>query len=322
MSIQSLLSIQTLSLVLLLVGVGLAFSQIRISGWILGWVLLSGALLLQGFRSLLSYVVRYGGVDAATYIVANDWMGLGFSLLILAAMPMMRDVFVRQKSATENLRAVSAAASDGIVILDSTGSIAIWNRAAEGIFGYRETEVVGKRLDRLIVPESGRLEFENSFRQFSDIDPADAGSAPKELSAMRKDGVALVTEYTISRVDTADDWHAIYIFRDITARRQAEAALRRTEARKGKMFANIGDVIVILDEGGVNRYQSPNIEKWFGWKPEEIIGGNPWEHVHPDDVETTRNFFGALQKNAMRRAPPNAGTNARTATIGPFVSRW
>ena len=78
MSIQSLISIQSLSLILLLVGIGLAFSQIHLSGWTLGWILLGGALLLQGFRSMLAYFADHGGVDATAYTLANDWIGLGF----------------------------------------------------------------------------------------------------------------------------------------------------------------------------------------------------------------------------------------------------
>jgi hypothetical protein len=46
---------------------------VRLSGWILGWIVLSGALL-QGFRSMLSYVAEHGGVDHTTYTMANDWM--------------------------------------------------------------------------------------------------------------------------------------------------------------------------------------------------------------------------------------------------------
>ena len=37
-----------------------------------------------------------GGVDAVSYQVANQWMGLGFSLLIVASMHMMREVFARR----------------------------------------------------------------------------------------------------------------------------------------------------------------------------------------------------------------------------------
>ena len=133
---EFLLSIQSLSLLLLLVGIGLAFTSIRLSGWILGWILLSGALLLQGFRSMLSYFAEHGGVDQTTYTMANEWMGLGFSLLVVAAMHMMREVFARHELAAESLRMVSAAANDAIIIMDRTGTIAVWNQAAQRIFGH------------------------------------------------------------------------------------------------------------------------------------------------------------------------------------------
>jgi len=62
-------------------------------------------------------------------------------------------------------------------------------------------------------------------------------------------------------------------------------------ARQAKMVANIGDVITIIDEGGIIRYKSPNIEKRFGWKPEELIGASAWDNVHPDDLSSARTFF-------------------------------
>jgi PAS domain S-box-containing protein len=70
--------------------------------------------------------------------------------------------------------------------------------------------------------------------------------------------------------------------------------LRESEAVRSKMIANIGDVIVIIDRNGINRYKSPNIEKWFGWKPEDVVGFNTWENVHPDDLDKGQTFIGAL----------------------------
>jgi PAS domain S-box-containing protein len=75
--------------------------------------------------------------------------------------------------------------------------------------------------------------------------------------------------------------------------RQGEA-LRENEARHGKMFANIGDVIVIIDQDGITRYKSPNIEKLFGWKPEEVIGRSTFENIHPDDLDVAQKFAGSL----------------------------
>ncbi len=81
------------------------------------------------------------------------------------------------------------------------------------------------------------------------------------------------------------------IVEDITYQKQAEDAIRKNAAMHSKMLANIGDVIVIIDQDGINRYKSPNIEKWFGWKPEEVVGEVTWKNVHSDDLYTTQQFF-------------------------------
>ena len=84
------------------------------------------------------------------------------------------------------------------------------------------------------------------------------------------------------------------IVEDITYQKQAEEAVRKNAALHSKMLANIGDVIVIIDQDGINRYKSPNIEKWFGWKPEEVVGEVTWKNVHPDDLEATQRLFADL----------------------------
>src|SRR3990172_6786688 len=180
-------STQLLSLVLLLAGIGLAFSNIRLSGWTLAWILLSGALLLQGFRSILSYLLEHGGVDAATYNVANDWMGLGFSLLIVASMYMMREVFAKHRLADERLRVVSAAARDAIIMMDNAGRIAYWNEAARRIFGYSAQEAQGKKLHELIVPERYRTDFEKEFDAFRGTGQGPVIGKTLELAGLRKD---------------------------------------------------------------------------------------------------------------------------------------
>jgi PAS domain S-box-containing protein len=85
--------------------------------------------------------------------------------------------------------------------------------------------------------------------------------------------------------------------------RQADENLRKSEARHGKMVANIGDVIVIIDQDGINRYKSPNIEKLFGWKLEDVVGASAWDNVHPDDLESTLKLF-----EKMMHTPDAVGT--------------
>jgi len=222
-----LLSIQSLSFALLLLGVGLAFSGVRLSGWILGWILLTGALMLQGFRSILSYFVAHGGVDPQTYAIVNDWMGLGFSLLIVGSMQTMREVFARHRLAEERLRVIGAAAQDAVIMMDDKGGIAFWNEAAQRIFGYGELEARGKKLHQLIVPEPYRGDFENRLRVVGESGRDNVIGQTLELAGLRKDGTQIVTEHSISGVSIGRKWHTICIVRDVTERKQFEERIRR-----------------------------------------------------------------------------------------------
>jgi PAS domain S-box-containing protein len=76
--------------------------------------------------------------------------------------------------------------------------------------------------------------------------------------------------------------------------RQAESALRQLEAKHSSMISNISDVIGIIDVDGFMKYKSPNIEKWFGWKPDDLIGTDGWLTVHPDDIVRIKKEFYTL----------------------------
>jgi PAS domain S-box-containing protein len=45
------------------------------------------------------------------------------------------------------------------------------------------------------------------------------------------------------------------------------------------------DVFTVLDADGTIRYQSPSIERVLGYKPEELLGKNAFNYVHPEDLE-------------------------------------
>lgn len=79
-------------------------------------------------------------------------------------------------------------------------------------------------------------------------------------------------------------------------------SLRISEAKHSSMIANISDVIVILGADGTVKYKSRNIEKYFGWKPEDLIDTNVWLTVHPEDLERIQNEFNLLlQKDNAER---------------------
>ncbi|MDF7806470.1 PAS domain S-box protein, partial [Pontiellaceae bacterium B12219] len=76
--------------------------------------------------------------------------------------------------------------------------------------------------------------------------------------------------------------------------RKKTKALRKNERLLSKMMESIGDVIVIIDRKGINRYKSPSIEKWFGWKPEELLHKPIVANVHPQDSDAVTELLNKL----------------------------
>lgn len=67
--------------------------------------------------------------------------------------------------------------------------------------------------------------------------------------------------------------------------------LIRSQEKQETIMASISDVVGITDMDGIIKYLSPNIERWFGWKPGELIGIDLWTLVHPEDLELSQGKF-------------------------------
>ncbi len=87
---------------------------------------------------------------------------------------------------------------------------------------------------------------------------------------------------------------------DITESRKMADELHRRNARFNSMISNISDVIGIMGADGIMTYKSPNIEKWFGWLPEERVGTSGFSTIHPDDIESAgKVFYSLFEKDGL-----------------------
>jgi len=69
-----------------------------------------------------------------------------------------------------------------------------------------------------------------------------------------------------------------------TQGKRAEEALQRKEAYFRSLIENASDAIVIVNGDGTIRYQSPSYERVLGYTPEEEIGRDMFDNIHPDDA--------------------------------------
>jgi diguanylate cyclase (GGDEF)-like protein/PAS domain S-box-containing protein len=77
----------------------------------------------------------------------------------------------------------------------------------------------------------------------------------------------------------------------IKERERTERALRESEERFRALIQNSSDILMLLDVDGTIRYESPSIERILGYRPEELVGKNAFDYVHPEDLREVLEAF-------------------------------
>ena len=137
-----------------------------------------------------------------------------------------RDVTQSYRSEIDSrqLAAIIASSDDAIVGKDLNSVITSWNYGAEHIFGYTAEEMIGTSIMRLIPPDrqSEEQEILSRIRRGERVDHF-------ETIRLAKDGRQLNISVTVSPIKDSDGRvvGASKVARDITERKNAEAALKR-----------------------------------------------------------------------------------------------
>jgi PAS domain S-box-containing protein len=135
--------------------------------------------------------------------------------------------------ATEQFfRSVLELAPDGLLVADEKGAIRLANAKCEELFGYPRAELVGQAVE-MLVPDEVRPRHSSLREGFHRAASNRAMGEGRELRARRKDGSLFPVEIGLSPLPAREDGHAqvAVSVRDVTARKEQEAALREAKAK-------------------------------------------------------------------------------------------
>lgn len=135
------------------------------------------------------------------------------------------DEILRQSE--ERVRSIVDSALDAVVTMDEAGNITGWNPQAEVVFGWSATEVHGKPMADLIIPENWREAHRRGLAKFLATGEAVVFNQRLELTAIRKQGEPFPVEIAISPLRVGEHYEFSAFVRDITARKRAEEEIKR-----------------------------------------------------------------------------------------------
>jgi PAS domain S-box-containing protein len=158
-----------------------------------------------------------------------------------------------------------------IYMLDPTGVVTSWNPGAQRFKGYTATEIIGQHFSRFYTEEDRAVGLPAEALQRAVTE----GRFEREGWRLRKDGTRFWAHVVIDPIRD-DDGSLIgfaKITRDLTERREAEVALRRSEQQFRLLVEGVTDyAIYLLDAEGHVSSRNAGAQRIKGYRSDEIIG--------------------------------------------------
>src|SRR6188768_2577916 len=184
-------------------------------------------------------------------------------------------------------------ALDAVITINARGVISGWNSQAERMFGWTRSEVMGRELAELVIPERARAEHRKGLLRYVESGVARVLNKRIEMSALHRDGHEFSVELAITAIGFGDDLVFSAFIRDITSRIRAEEALRESEQRF-RMTANAAPVLIWMS--GPDKRCTWFNHRWLdfvGRDMEQEIGDGWCDNVHPADFDRALDTYHA-----------------------------
>jgi len=179
-------------------------------------------------------------------------------------------------------RSLVLGASDITTVLEADGRWRWSSPAGSRVLGYSEDFALESGIFSLVHPE----DVEPALVAFREV--IDGTRGPDDAIVLRvraADGTWRRLETVGSNlIDDEAIRGVVLTSRDVTERVQIEERLRASERRFRAVVQHASDVVTVADADGTITYTSPSMERVLGYGPEELVGTQTRELMHPEDM--------------------------------------
>ena len=274
--------------------------------------------LMAGIKSVYSIGFTwedqlYGGVAIlCKYDTDFKQISLVENLVNLASVALQR-LYAEERLQWEhdNLNAILSSSPVGMLVIDENEQVVTANPSACRLFNLDLHQIQQRRCgdfvgcinssenekvcsysamchacDILASIRSALLSQQNIHDQESEIiDQSHEGISP------------IWVQYSIEPLILNGKKHIILSLNDITQRKLAEEATRKTEKRYKSLIENAPDGIVLIGIDGTYKFASNSALRIFGYQPDDVYDLNPNQLTHPDDLPMVLGVLNDLIQN-------------------------
>ena len=172
----------------------------------------------QGYGSFYSVNPDEGIFSLWTFMLT-----LVVMMLLISAMQSERTLAEwALRDSQKKLQSVIDGALDGIVTINAAGQLVEFNPAAERIFGYKKSQVLGRQLAEVMIPPSFRKQHNTKHREFVETGIKHIFDRRAEFTGMRSDGSEFPLELTLTAVKGHGEMLVTGFLRDVTQQKKAQ----------------------------------------------------------------------------------------------------
>lgn len=181
---------------------------------------------------------------------------------------------------------------DAVFVIEANARVTIsCNSAAERVFGYKQSEMIGRTTEMFHTDREHFLDFASQ----RDACLRNAGRFRTEWPFRRKGGSYITAEIEVSPLngDSGSGGGLVCVIRDVTEMKLAERGLHESRRRMQTLLSNLPGMAYRMsnDSNWTAEYVSDGCYELTGYRPEELIGNSKIcyeEIIHPDDRERVR----------------------------------
>lgn len=253
-------------------------------------------------------------------VLALLWVLLRRRRTTVAQFPERDAAELALRESEMRFRAIYDNAGVGILLASSLGQILSANKAFQNLVGYDDGELRQIGWNRIIHPEEGgakglRTSADRGIIGDNSIERKFVRKSGESISvklttsyAFDEDGrpilgIAVAEDVTPQRraeevmqnakdeLERRVDLRTQEMRREIAERVKAEEALGESEKKFRALIENALDFVLVLDNSGTIRFQSPSMETELGFGENELVGTSVFDGIHPADVDRVKKSF-------------------------------